>query len=693
MDAAVNHIPPLTESIGQSRAKGAGAAAKRAFLPGQREQIIALLSDIKVNARSMTEGLSIAVEYNSHLKDGMGDRIRLFDDRVTAFQRLVEQGLLGTEGITTNAKEVFESATAAIAAALSIFDSATPALAQLLDARSDTLTSRLYGTLGTVALSLLVAMVIGLVLARAITRPLVRAAEVFNRIGDGCYADDIEVVHHDEIGFLLDSLKIMQVKLGFDMSEARRAADENLRVRHALDHVSTGVVIADPNMRALYSNPAATALFAAVEGAIRIRLPDFNSRKLVGANFSEIVAQGGGKCDSVENTYRQGLALAGRRFDLVANPVTNPEGVRLGSVMEWSDVTTLRQTQNEVEEMVIAAQAGDLAQRLDLTGKEGFFHTLAEALNRLLDTVEKAVDDTVQALASMAEGDLTARIDNDYDGAFARIRDHLNDTTHQLGTLVGSIRSAAQSIESASKEIAVGNADLSRRTEQQAASLEETGATMEELTATVKQNAANAAQANQFAQGAQEVAERGGKLMGKVVDTMGAITGSSAKIADIIAVIDGIAFQTNILALNAAVEAARAGEQGRGFSVVASEVRNLAQRSATAAKEIKGLIDASTIQVNNGSQLVGQAGQAMGEIVRSVKRVTDLMAEISAASKEQSEGIEQVNQAVSQMDEATQQNAALVEEATAAAEGLTEQARELRTAVDIFRLDAARMEG
>ncbi|CAK0779040.1 methyl-accepting chemotaxis protein [Gammaproteobacteria bacterium] len=692
MDVVVNRIPPLTESMGQSRAKGSGAAAKRVFLPGQREQIISLLADTKVNAKAMTEGLAIAVGYNSHLKESIEGRIRVFDERIATFQALVEQGLLGADGITVNAKEVFDSATTAITAAFDIFDSATPALVELLDIRFNTLATRLYGTLGTVALFLLVAILIGLVLARAITRPLSKAAEIFDRIGDGCYENDITVVHHDEIGHLLDAIKIMQVKLGFDMSEARRASDENLRIRHALDHVSTGVIITDSKMQVLYSNPAVTNLFTAIEGTLRTHLPSFDSRRLVRTNLAEIVALGGKNLDLETNSGRHSLSLAGRHFDLVANPVVNHEGVRLGSVVEWTDVTTLRQTQGEVEGMVRAADAGDLGQRLELAGKEGFFYTLAEALNRLLNTVEDAVTSTVRALESMAKGDFTARIDNNYDGAFARIRDHLNETTHQLGVLVGSIRTSAQSIESASQEIATGNADLSRRTEQQAASLEETGATMEELTSTVKQNAANAEQANQFAQGAREVAERGGELMGEVVSTMGSITESSAKIADIITVIDGIAFQTNILALNAAVEAARAGEQGLGFSVVATEVRNLAQRSATAAREIKGLIGTSSIQVSNGSRLVEQAGQAMNEIVQAVKRVTDLMAEISAASKEQSEGIEQVNQAVSQMDEATQQNAALVEEATAAAEGLTEQAQELRMAVDVFHLDPSMAE-
>jgi len=250
------------------------------------------------------------------------------------------------------------------------------------------------------------------------------------------------------------------------------------------------------------------------------------------------------------------------------------------------------------------------------------------------------------------------------------------------------VRTGTETIASASHQIASGNADLSARTEAQASSLEETASSMEELTSTVKQNADNARQANQFAVSASEVAAKGGTVMTEVVDTMGAINESARKIVDIIAVIDGIAFQTNILALNAAVEAARAGEQGRGFAVVASEVRSLAQRSAAAAKEVKTLIDDSVEKVDAGSRLVDQAGATMREVVTSIGRVTDIMGEISAASREQTEGIGQVQVAIVQMDQATQQNAALVEEAAAASEALREQATRLTQAVAVFRLGA-----
>ena len=341
----------------------------------------------------------------------------------------------------------------------------------------------------------------------------------------------------------------------------------------------------------------------------------------------------------------------------------------------------------EIKQLASAAAAGDFSLRGDAQRFDHDFRLMLENLNAMMAVSDDNLGKLSQLLSAIAEGDLTARMHGDYQGVFARMRDDANTTVTQLTQIVGQIQASASSITLAAGEIASGNSDLSRRTEQQAANLEETAASMEELTSTVRQNAEHARQANQLAIGAHGVASQGGDVVGQVVTTMSAIEASSKKIAEIISVIDGIAFQTNILALNAAVEAARAGEQGRGFAVVASEVRTLAQRSAAAAKEIKGLIDDSVGKVNDGSALVHKAGATMGEIVASVQRVTDIMAEISAASQEQSAGIEQVNQTVVQMDETTQQNAALVEEATAAARAMEDQAGQLADAVAIFRLD------
>ncbi|MFZ4526983.1 MAG: methyl-accepting chemotaxis protein [Undibacterium curvum] len=305
----------------------------------------------------------------------------------------------------------------------------------------------------------------------------------------------------------------------------------------------------------------------------------------------------------------------------------------------------------------------------------------------LTASITKPLSESLQLAETVASGDLRSTIDVEGSDEVAQLLIALKNMNDNLAATVGQVRAGTETITVAAQEIASGNADLSQRTESQASSLEETASSMEELTSTVKQNADNARQANQLVVSATNVAVKGGAVVGQVVETMGSIKDSSRKIVDIIGVIDGIAFQTNILALNAAVEAARAGEQGRGFAVVAAEVRNLAQRSASAAKEIKSLIGDSVDKVDQGSKLVDEAGKTMDEIVTSVQHVADIMSEITAASQEQSSGIEQVNLAITQMDEMTQQNAALVEQAAAAAESMEEQSVSLAQAVSVFKLN------
>ncbi|MFJ3044577.1 methyl-accepting chemotaxis protein [Herbaspirillum chlorophenolicum] len=306
---------------------------------------------------------------------------------------------------------------------------------------------------------------------------------------------------------------------------------------------------------------------------------------------------------------------------------------------------------------------------------------------RLTRSITRPLNHAVQLARTVADGDLTSHIEATSRDETGQLLQALHTMNGNLQKIVAQARQATDTIHTASGEIATGNLDLSSRTEEQAGSLEETASAMEELTSTVRQNADNARQANQLAASASEVARQGGSVVGEVVQTMNSINASSKKIVDIISVIDGIAFQTNILALNAAVEAARAGEQGRGFAVVASEVRSLAQRSASAAKEIKALIDDSVDKVSNGSRLVEQAGVTMSEVVTSVQRVTDVVVEISAASQEQSAGIEQINHAITQMDQTTQQNAALVEQAAAAAQALQDQAHRLTEVVSVFKIE------
>ncbi|MXV32862.1 MULTISPECIES: methyl-accepting chemotaxis protein [unclassified Xanthomonas] len=557
------------------------------------------------------------------------------------------------------------------------------------------------GTYGKASATLLVCLLIGLgaaigmafLFGRMLANSVRDAVKVASDVAGGKLDGHIDANGKDEFGELMQALKRMQQDLRGRIERDAAVASENLRIRTALDNSSIGMFIVDLDYNIVYANPSMQGLTDKYAEQIHSVAPAFDSSlPLVGSPVT--VLEYGNQHDpkTLAELEKKGvmdreMAYADARIAQTITAIRDQHGAHIGFVCESRDRTLEAQVEQEVAKIVRAAAAGDLSGRVGLDGKHGFFLQLAQQLNGLLQANGDSIGEVSKLLTALSQGDLTARMHGEFQGVFATMRDDANATAEQLAAIVGRIQQAANAINAAAGEIAAGNDDLSRRTEQQAANLEETAASMEELTSTVKQNAEHARQANQLAAGAASVASQGGDVVGRVVETMTGIEASSKKIGDIISVIDGIAFQTNILALNAAVEAARAGEQGRGFAVVASEVRTLAQRSANAAKEIKGLIDASVGQVANGSTLVRQAGQTMTEIVASVQRVTDIMGEIAAASQEQSAGIEQVNQTVTQMDETTQQNAALVEEATAAARSMEEQAGQLIESVSIFRVE------
>jgi methyl-accepting chemotaxis protein len=494
-------------------------------------------------------------------------------------------------------------------------------------------------------LALALACALAWVITRAITRPLAHAVATFASIAAGKYDNAIELTGTDEAGQLLQSLDGMQKKLRTQIEMERAQAAVNSRLKSALDASSANVVVADEQLNIIYCNEAAARLFRDAQDDFRRHAPSFDASRLIGSSidvFHEAPEKQRALLATLASTHSADVRIGTRRMREVATPVITADAGRIGTVIEWIDRTQECNAQDEVEEIVRKALAGDLKTRARLDDKSGFFAVLGRGLNELLEN---------------------------------------------MASMVLKIKAAAFEVHRGADEISQGNANLSQRTEEQSSSLEETASSMEEMTSTVKQNADNAGQANQLAIAARDQAERGGAVTGQAVQAMGAINDASNKIADIIGVIDEIAFQTNLLALNAAVEAARAGEQGRGFAVVASEVRALAGRSATAAKEIKALIEDSVQKVGEGARLVNESGATLEQIVTSVKKVSDIVAEIAAASREQSSGIEQVNKAVMQMDEMTQQNAALVEQASAASQSMADQARSLSDMMARYQVD------
>ncbi|MCS6287532.1 MAG: methyl-accepting chemotaxis protein [Nitrospira sp.] len=476
-----------------------------------------------------------------------------------------------------------------------------------------------------------------------------------------------------------------------DVTEKRRLETEMSRLKASLDNARSNVLVCDRSYTIVYANNQSVTTLRRLESDIQKVMPGFSVAKVVGSNIDQYhknPAQQRRLLDNPQNLpYRTEIKIGPLTLDLAVAAIMSEKGDYLGNVVEWADVSAQKKAQIEIDKLIGAAAAGQLSERINAEEFEGFFKTLSEGVNKMLDAVVTPLHEAQMVLTAMAANDLTKTMTGHYQGEFEQMKSSLNGAMSTLSAAISTVRDGAESVTAGAEQITKGNEDLSQRTSEQASALEETSASMEEMTSTVKQNADNAKQANQLAIAARDIADKGGAVTVRAVGAMGEINKSSKKIADIITVIDEIAFQTNLLALNAAVEAARAGEHGRGFAVVAAEVRNLAQRSATAAKEIKGLINESIQRVNDGSELVNQSGKTLEEIVSSVKRVTDIIAEITAASQEQAQGIDQVNKAIMQMDETTQQNAALVEETTSASQSMKDQAQELMRQVEVFKVE------
>jgi methyl-accepting chemotaxis protein len=572
-------------------------------------------------------------------------------------------------------------------------------LSELLTARARNHLLIMVIELGMVLAFLVLAFWIQRGVTRYIGEKLADANGVFAKLQHGDFNSEIGEQPGDELGALLNALRNMQSGLAARVESDRQAGDADRaravaseRIKQALDASSVNVVVADEHFNVIYLNPAAQALMAAAQRDFRQIRPGFDAANLIGASIDVFYQDGARQRELLAGLRQSAITqfhIGSRTLQAVASPIVDGDGRRIGTVVEWLDRTQEVAAEKEIGALVDAVSEGKLDQRISLNGKSGFFEVLARGLNGVVGTVSDVVAELRRLVQSANDGDLTRSMDLDRkSGLYVSIGSGVNSLVGNMADMVSQVKNRAMQVQVGAEEISRGNSNLSQRTEQQASSLEETASSMEQMTSTVKQTADNAAQANQLALDARQQAEQGGSVVGSAIQAMGGINAASKKIADIIGVIDEIAFQTNLLALNAAVEAARAGEQGRGFAVVATEVRNLAGRSATAAKEIKALIQDSVARVEQGSKLVDDSGRTLDGIVSAVKKVTDIVAEIAAASREQSAGIEQVNKAIVQMDTTTQQNGALVEQAAAASQAIVEQTHSLSALVARYRVAA-----
>jgi methyl-accepting chemotaxis protein len=615
--------------------------AVKAYLGGDdRTAIQIYLGEIQQNLEAISQQLAAQPDMQPVLLAAEG--------QLTGYRHMAETRILNAEKLNISAAEVYAAGTPVIRTLQALSDASYARMEIALTQRASTEATRRDVTLAVAAIALVAALLISWIIATGLRRSLGRAVDVFQEIANGRYDNDIPDGGADEAGQVLAGLRSMQGKLRQQIEAERAAAAENARIRQALDRVSTSVILADANQTIIYINEIGAAMFARTQSQISRTLPGFAAARLLGSSLDVLAAEPAQQHSLVQQitgSHQQEVKLGECTFRIVLSAVMGRDGQRIGTVMEWTERTLEVAVESQMQGMLQAVLAGDLTRRLPLEGKTGFFEVLTRSVNQLADNIAE---------------------------------------------IVATVKLAARDVYSGAEGISQGNVNLSQRTVQQAASLETTSASVERITSTVHQNAESAGRASVLATTASDQAENGGGVVAQAVRAMADINDASRRIADIIGVIDEIAFQTNLLALNAAVEAARAGEHGRGFAVVASEVRNLAGRSATAAREIKALIQDSVRKVNDGSELVTRSGETLEQIVASIKTVSGLVAEIAAASRDQSQGIEQINQSVLQMDEFTQTNGSLVAQAAAASQTMAQRAGELNAMMERYQLDEAR---
>ncbi|OUD14248.1 methyl-accepting chemotaxis protein [Thioflexithrix psekupsensis] len=546
----------------------------------------------------------------------------------------------------------------------------------------------LWGIIMIAVMTLIMAILLSSRLARSVVLPLKRAIAVSQEIAQGRLDTSIPKESSPEMTQLMSAFADMQVRLKEQQDREHHIIDSALRINAALNNVTTGVMITNLQGRVIYANQAAIHLFKEKQELIRNDLPQFNADHLLGAGLDmfhahpEVIHQ---RLLALKTSQR--VTMEGKNYNLESHitPVVNEQNERLGWVTEFKDRTDELAIEREIDAVVQAAASGNFDLRITLNPRSHFFYTLSEGVNKVLNYNQAIIRDLNRVFSALAKGNLSQSIEGNYSGALNDLKIDINDTIEKLTRVMADIKQTVELVSQASNDIARGNSSLNERTLQQSEALQQTAASMEQMTRTVQQNTHNASIASELAQQAYDKARDGTQVLNRAITAMQRIQSSSQQITDIISVIDDIAFQTNLLALNAAIEAARAGEQGRGFGVVATEVRYLAQRSATAAREISALIHDTVKQVAEGDQWVNTSGKTLVDIMEAVKQSSDIIAEIAHAGQQQIAGIHQVNKAITQMDNMTQQNVIMVEQAAEASHSLHQQAVTLENHVNFFQ--------
>ncbi|MGI2260176.1 methyl-accepting chemotaxis protein [Shewanella sp. GXUN23E] len=680
--------PVMVEAMGVSRGLASGLLASGKPLTNLQQQRLAMVSS-DFNYQVLADSLMLAFDTWEAVPEELRSEAQASKQAIAAYSQALADVLSGKGGGVTSA-EIWRLGTDSITATNTLVMKALPALTQMLVSRIYAAKQRLYWIL---ALSLLVgslAFWAMLAVLRDVLSRLHQVVAIFDGIKEGNFHQLIDVSRQDELGRVMRALEDMKVTLAQAAITEKRQRDEILKVQQALNQVNTSIMMADNDRNIVYMNRAAKSLFGNIRDKVSKSVSGLKGADIESMNMDMFHTAPKHQQELLANLthpHKSHVKIGEYGFNLTAAPVFGEEGERMGTVVEWVDVTEQIASEEDIEHLIEAAGQGDLTQRISLDGKSGFYLDVASKLNRLMEQISSAVDETARVLDALACGELRKTVKGNFQGVFGKLQQDANTTGKKLTDVVCKLREVASAVTLGADEIAAANRDLSARTELQSANVEETAASMEQMATGLKSTSEISRNANELTQNTTRKASDGTNVVNNAIEAMRAIDESSQRIAEIITVIDEIAFQTNLLALNASVEAARAGEQGRGFAVVAGEVRSLAQRSAAAAKEIKHLISDSVERVKTGSELVNDSGSKLEQIRDSIGELANMIAQIDINAREQANGVEQVSVAVCQMDTSTQQNAAMVEQTANASAIMADQAKHMMSLLSYFSFD------